>query len=199
MTETQSFLSRERCREPHFARVPLTLAHLLLFHRRLDGYLHTTRARVPVKIRCESEHGDCDGVVHAWVAQKLLECNEIKSFVVNRGAMAARDRFAAAVRAAVQIRRCQSHSWGVRAHFRSEASPLKSEMEVKILHFPTCVLPSEKDLGLIGSALRYVVCAPRSPTSAYLYFLPPPSPTSKLLSLPIPHSIRNLPPAQDDA
>ena len=49
-----------------------------------------------------------DGVVHAWVAQKLLECNEIKSFVVNRGAMAARDRFAAAVRAAVQIRRCQS-------------------------------------------------------------------------------------------
>ena len=48
------------------------------------------------------------GVVHAWVAQKLLECNEIKSFVVNRGAMAARDRFAAAVRAAVQIRRCQS-------------------------------------------------------------------------------------------
>ena len=27
-------------------------------------------------------------MVHAWVAQKLLECNEIKSFVVNRGAMA---------------------------------------------------------------------------------------------------------------
>jgi hypothetical protein len=47
-------------------------------------------------------------VVHAWVAQKLLECNEIKSFLVNRGAMAAGDRFAAAVCAAVQIRRCQS-------------------------------------------------------------------------------------------
>ena len=34
--------------------------------------------------------------------------NEIKSFLVNRGAMLARDRFAAAVCAAVQIRRCQS-------------------------------------------------------------------------------------------
>ena len=48
---------RERWREPHFARVPLTLAHLLLFHRRLDGCSHTTRAPAPVKIRwrCESE------------------------------------------------------------------------------------------------------------------------------------------------
>ena len=47
----------ERCAAPGFAPVPLTLAHLLLFHRRLDGYLHTTRApvAVPVKIRCESE------------------------------------------------------------------------------------------------------------------------------------------------
>ena len=33
----------------------ITLAHLPLFHRRLDGYLHTTRALVPVKIRCDSE------------------------------------------------------------------------------------------------------------------------------------------------
>ena len=35
--------SREKCGAPRFARVPLTLAHLLLFHRRLDGYLPTTR------------------------------------------------------------------------------------------------------------------------------------------------------------
>ena len=33
----RNFFSRERWREPRFARVPLTLAHLLLFHRRLDG------------------------------------------------------------------------------------------------------------------------------------------------------------------
>ena len=46
---------RERWREPRFARVPLTLAHLLLFHRRLDGNLRTTRAQVPVKIRFKSE------------------------------------------------------------------------------------------------------------------------------------------------
>ena len=52
---TGTLLSRERWREPRFARVPLTLAHLLLFHRRLDGNLRTTRAQVPVKIRCESE------------------------------------------------------------------------------------------------------------------------------------------------
>ena len=60
---------RERWREPRFAPVPLALAHLLLFHRRLDGYLHTTRApvgvAVPVKIRCESERskrfGACSG------------------------------------------------------------------------------------------------------------------------------------------
>ena len=40
-----------------FAHVPLTLAHLLLFHRRLDGHMdmHTTRAHVPVKIRCQTE------------------------------------------------------------------------------------------------------------------------------------------------
>ena len=53
------FACGERWRvEPRFApvaAVPLTLAHLLLFHRRLDGCLHTTRAPVPVKIRCESE------------------------------------------------------------------------------------------------------------------------------------------------
>ena len=34
---TGTLFSRERWREPRFARVPLTLAHLLLFHRRLDG------------------------------------------------------------------------------------------------------------------------------------------------------------------
>ena len=52
---TGTLLSRERWREPGFARVPLTLAHLLLFHRRLDGCSHTTRAPAPVKIRCKSE------------------------------------------------------------------------------------------------------------------------------------------------
>ena len=52
---TKTLFSRERWREPGFARVPLTLAHLLLFHRRLDGCSHTTRAPAPVKIRCESE------------------------------------------------------------------------------------------------------------------------------------------------
>ena len=31
------FVFRERWPEPPFARVPLTLAHLPLFHRRLDG------------------------------------------------------------------------------------------------------------------------------------------------------------------
>ena len=51
----RNFFSRERCAAPRFARVPLTLAHLLLFHRRLDGNLRTTRAQVPVKIRCKSE------------------------------------------------------------------------------------------------------------------------------------------------
>ena len=52
---TETLFPRERWREPGFARVPLTLAHLLLFHRRLDGCSHTTRAPAPVKIRCESE------------------------------------------------------------------------------------------------------------------------------------------------
>ena len=51
----RNFFSRERWREPRFARVPLTLAHLLLSHRRLDGDMATTRALVAVKIRCESE------------------------------------------------------------------------------------------------------------------------------------------------
>ena len=37
------------------ARVPLTLARLLLFHRRLHGTLRTTRAEGPVKTACESE------------------------------------------------------------------------------------------------------------------------------------------------
>ena len=32
-----TLFSRERCAAPRFAPVPLTLAHLLLFHRRLDG------------------------------------------------------------------------------------------------------------------------------------------------------------------
>ena len=41
---TETLFSRERWREPRFAPVPLTLAHLLLFHRRLDGCSHTTRA-----------------------------------------------------------------------------------------------------------------------------------------------------------
>ena len=50
-----NFFSRERSGAPRFAPVPLTLAHLLLFHRRLDGSLRTTRAQGPVKIRCESE------------------------------------------------------------------------------------------------------------------------------------------------
>ena len=34
---TETLFSSERWREPRFAPVPLTLAHLLLFHRRLDG------------------------------------------------------------------------------------------------------------------------------------------------------------------
>ena len=51
----RNFFSRERWREPRFARVPLTLAHLLLFHRRLDGRIAATRAPAPIKIRCESE------------------------------------------------------------------------------------------------------------------------------------------------
>ena len=37
------------------ARVPLTLARLLLFHRRLHGYMRASRAHVPVKTACESE------------------------------------------------------------------------------------------------------------------------------------------------
>ena len=37
------------------ARVPLTLARLLLFHRRLHGVTHTCRLRDPVKTACESE------------------------------------------------------------------------------------------------------------------------------------------------
>ena len=52
---TGTLLSRERWREPGFARVPLTLAHLLLFHRRLDGDMVACREHVAVKIRCESE------------------------------------------------------------------------------------------------------------------------------------------------
>ena len=35
--------------------VPLTLARLLLFHRRLHGRLRTCRAQAPVKTACESE------------------------------------------------------------------------------------------------------------------------------------------------
>ena len=37
------------------ARVPLTLARLLLFHRRLHGRLRTARAQAPTKTACESE------------------------------------------------------------------------------------------------------------------------------------------------
>ena len=37
------------------ARVPLTLARLLLFHRRLHGHMRASRAHVPVKTACESE------------------------------------------------------------------------------------------------------------------------------------------------
>ena len=51
----RNFFSRERCAAPRFARVPLTLAHLLLSHRRLDGRIAATRAPAPIKIRCESE------------------------------------------------------------------------------------------------------------------------------------------------
>ena len=50
-----NFFSRERSGAPRFAPGPLTLAHLLLFHRRLDGDMATTRALVAVKIRCQSE------------------------------------------------------------------------------------------------------------------------------------------------
>ena len=50
-----TLFSRESSGEPRFAPGPLTLAHLLLFHRRLDGDMATTRALVAVKIRCQSE------------------------------------------------------------------------------------------------------------------------------------------------
>ena len=47
--------SRERSGAPRFATGPLTLAHLLLFHRRLDVDMATTRALVAVKTRCQSD------------------------------------------------------------------------------------------------------------------------------------------------
>ena len=50
-----TLFSLESSGEPRFAPGPLTLAHLLLFHRRLDGVMATTRALDPVKIRCKSE------------------------------------------------------------------------------------------------------------------------------------------------
>ena len=66
---TETLFSRERWREPRFAPVPLTLAHLLLFHRRLDGYLHTTRAPVapsrsdkdPMRIGANAERAAIGG------------------------------------------------------------------------------------------------------------------------------------------
>ena len=50
-----TLFSRERCAAPGFAPIPANARHLLLFHRRLDGDLRTTRGNVPVKIRCQSE------------------------------------------------------------------------------------------------------------------------------------------------
>ena len=47
--------SREKCGAPRFAHVPLTLAHLPLFHRRLDGHMRTSRAHVPVKTAMKKE------------------------------------------------------------------------------------------------------------------------------------------------
>ena len=52
--ETSFYVNRGRV--TGFARVPLTLAHLLLFHRCLDGdMVAACHEHVPVKIRCESE------------------------------------------------------------------------------------------------------------------------------------------------
>ena len=67
---TETLFSRERWREPGFARVPLTLAHLLLFHRRLDGCEHDSCASTrqdPMQIGANAERA----AVHAcWLHSK---------------------------------------------------------------------------------------------------------------------------------
>ena len=52
---TETFLRSPDASRRDCARVPLTLARLLLFHRRLHHDLHTSHAHVVVKTACESE------------------------------------------------------------------------------------------------------------------------------------------------
>ena len=90
--------SRERCAAPGFAPGPLTLAHLLLFHRRLDGDMATTRALVAVKTRCQSEQtrerkwsrrlgSRCARTIHVTLAIRILEYSP---FTVHTGQESAR-------------------------------------------------------------------------------------------------------------
>ena len=76
---TKTLFSRERWREPGFARVPLTLAHLLLFHRRLDGCEHDSCASTrqdPMQIGANAERA----AVHAcWLHSK---CDYLAIFSV---------------------------------------------------------------------------------------------------------------------
>ena len=76
---TKTLFSRERWREPGFARVPLTLAHLLLFHRRLYGFEHYSCASTrqdPMQIGANAERA----AVHAcWLHSK---CDYLAIFSV---------------------------------------------------------------------------------------------------------------------
>ena len=52
---TETFFSRPDVSRRDCARVPLTLASLLLFHRGFDGRMAMRRGYAPVKTACESE------------------------------------------------------------------------------------------------------------------------------------------------